>query len=176
MRRNKIGDGFLMKNYMRIISMSLIFLILLAGCSINNEVNRNIEDGKSNELEVYDEPINNIDSWIGDYTFSEFIEPDINMFYSIVIYKFNDEIYADISVNGFQRLDRVKASVKGDGDFIELSFLEYLPDNLMELYEKDDILLLLEKKESDIYTSWGEIQPISPENMKQGIYFVKTEE
>lgn len=176
MRKNKIESGFLKKNYMRIISMLLILLALLAGCSINNEVNRNTEGVQNNEYEVYDEPVSSIDSWIGDYIFSEFIEPDINMFYNIVIYKFNDEIYADVSVDGFQRLDRVKASVKGDGDLIELSFLKCLPDNLMEIYEEGDILLLLEKKESGIYTSWGDIQPILLENMKQGIYFVKIEE
>lgn len=120
--------------------------------------------------------MNSIESWIGDYTFSEFIEPNINMFYSIMIYKMNGVVYADVSVDGFQRLERVKANVKGDGNIIEIAFLEYLPDNLMELYEEDDLLLFLEKKDSEIYTSWGVIQPLSPENEELGIYFVEVEE
>lgn len=161
---------------MRAIFMSLVSLILLAGCSINNEVSKNIDDGQEKEIEVYDETKNSLESWIGDYTFSEFVEPNINMFYSIMIYKVNDKIYADISIDGFQRLERVKANVKGDGELIEISFLEYLPDNLMELYEDDDILLFLEKKDSDIYTSWEGIQPISPENKELGIYFVEAVE
>lgn len=161
---------------MRVIFISLVLLILLAGCSINNEVSKNIDDGQKKEIKVYDETNNSLENWIGDYTFSEFVEPNTNMFYSITIYKINDKIYADISVDGFQRLERVKANVKGDGELIEISFLEYLPDNLMELYEEGDILLCLEKKDSDIFTSWGEIQPILPENKELGIYFVEVKE
>lgn len=142
-----------------------LLLILLVGCSANNEVS-----------ESTDVTMNSIESWIGDYTFSEFIEPNINMFYSIMIYKMNGVVYADVSVDGFQRLERVKANVKGDGNIIEIAFLEYLPDNLMELYEEDDLLLFLEKKDSEIYTSWGVIQPLSPENEELGIYFVEVEE
>lgn len=161
---------------MRVIFISLVLLILQAGCSINNEVSKKMDDEQKKKIEVYDETKNSLENWIGDYTFSEFVEPNINMFYSIMIYKNNDNIYADISIDGFQRLERVKANVTGDGKLIEISFLEYLPDNLMELYKEGDILLRLEKKDSDIYTSWGAIQPISLENKDLGLYFVEVME
>lgn len=176
MKKNKVGGSILKRNCKRVICMSLVLLILLVGCSVNDEIRENIDIVQKKEMEEYDEIKDSIESWIGDYTFSEFVEPNINMFYSIMIYKMNDGIYADIFVDGLQRLERVKANVKGDGDLIEISFLEYLPDNLMELYEEDDILLALEKKDSVIYTSWGVIQPISPENNELGIYFVEVEE
>lgn len=164
------------RSYLKVLFISLVSLILLAGCSVNNEVSENIDDGQKEGIEVYDENGNSIESWIGDYAFSELVEPNINMFYSITIYETDGKFYADISIDGFQRLERVKANVKGDGELIEISFLEYLPDNLMELYEEDDILLILEKKDSDIFTAWGAIQPISPDNKQVGIYLVEVAE
>lgn len=161
---------------LKVLFISLITVMFLVGCSMNNEVSENTDEGRKEGTEVYDETKISLESWIGDYAFSEFVEPNINMFYSITIYETDGSFYADISIDGFQRLERVKANVKGDGELIEISFLEYLPDNLMELYEEDDTLLILEKKDSNIFTSWGAIQPVSPDNKEVGIYLVEVEE
>lgn len=154
------------------IAIVVVVFVFMVGCSIKDDNNNNIDYDINNES---DNMKQSIDNWIGEYTYSEFAEPDINMYYSIMIYKTKDGIYADISIDGFQRLERLKANVRGDGKLIEISFLEYLPDNLMELYNEADILISLERKDSEIYTSWGEIQPIIQSNIDTtDVYFEKS--
>lgn len=116
-----------------------------------------------------------LESWIGDYTFSEFALPDQNMFYEISIYKDNDNYYAKISIDGFQTIQRLQARVSGDENSIKLLFYKYLPDNLWEPYQEGDILLSFEKRDSNLYTFWGKIQSILESNIKSGEVYFKVE-
>ncbi|HEX9061042.1 MAG TPA: DUF5991 domain-containing protein [Clostridia bacterium] len=111
------------------------------------------------------------ESWIGAYKFSEFAPPDENMFYAISIYKDNESYYAKINIDGFQTIKRMLTKVSGDKDSIKLTFVKYLPDNAMEPYKVGDILLTLEKRNSEVYTTWGKIEPLLKENAKPGVYF-----
>ncbi|MDP4095090.1 MAG: DUF5991 domain-containing protein, partial [Bacillota bacterium] len=55
-----------------------------------------------------------LESWVGDYMFSEHADPDENMFYSITVYKQDTVYYAQISIDGFQTLKRLQAKAYGD--------------------------------------------------------------
>ncbi|WP_373000353.1 DUF5991 domain-containing protein [Lutispora sp.] len=113
-----------------------------------------------------------LESWVGNYIFSEYAPPDQNMFYTISIYKENNEYYAEINIDGFQTIARLMTKVSGNEKSIKLIFEKYLPDNQFELYNEGDILLSFEKSNSDIYTSWGKIQPMIQNNNKSGkVYF-----
>jgi hypothetical protein len=114
-----------------------------------------------------------LESWIGDYTFSEFAPPDQNMFYTISLYKENSDYYAKISIDGFQTIERLQAKVSGDENSIILLFYKYLPDNQFEPYTEGDTLLSFEKRNSDLYTSWGKIQPMLESNIKSGEEYFK---
>lgn len=114
-----------------------------------------------------------MDSWLGNYSFSENVPPDQNMFYGISIEKEADKYYAKLSIDGFQTMTRLKASISGNENAIEMVFESYLPDNVFEPYEKGDILLKLEEKDSKLYTIWGEITPIVESNLEPGTYFTK---
>ncbi len=131
--------------------------------------NTNVEDSGS-ETTIDAE---NLDSWIGNYSFSENVPPDQNIFYEISVVKENDKYKAKMSIDGFQTMIRLQADVSGDENSIKLIFDKYLPDNTFELYKKGDILLSFENKDSKVYTTWGEIQPIDDSNEKTGVYFSK---
>lgn len=112
-----------------------------------------------------------LETWVGEYSFSEYAPPDQNMFYSITIYYKDNNYFAKISIDGFQTLERLLAKVSGDVNFIKLKFQEYLPDNVFESYKKGDILISFEKRDSKLITNWGKIQPLLLENYKAGEYF-----
>lgn len=114
-----------------------------------------------------------LESWTGEYSFSEFCPPNQNMFFSITIYRENSHYLAKISVDGFQTLKRLSANVVGDENSIRLEFLEYLPENIYEIYNKGDILLEFKRENSKLITVWGKIGPLLIENDKPGVYFKK---
>ena len=136
-----------------------IFIMLLTACS-KTIPERDSMNG------------NGLRTWIGEYSFDEFIPPNINMVYNINIYEENNSYLANIDIDGFQTITRIKANVLGNQRSINIVFQEYLPDNRFESYSKGDVLLNFKKVNSKIYTDWGGIQPISPENQANNkIYF-----
>jgi len=120
----------------------------------------------------------NLDSWIGVYTFSESTDasegPFMVMNYEIKIYK-EEQYYADIMIDGQTTLARAKAELHGDEEWIILTFLEYLPENIAGIYaEKNDVLISFRRDNQKLYTYWGEIVPMMYDNEESGeIYFQK---
>ena len=113
-----------------------------------------------------------IQVWEGVLEFSESAPPDQSLSYTIKIYKENNEYYGDISIDGFQTMNRIRTKAVGDKNSVNLVFDTYLPDNVGERYEKGDILLSLERKGQKVYTSWGKLQPMFQENKQSGeVYF-----
>lgn len=116
--------------------------------------------------------IANLESWIGSFVFTEYAPPDQNMFYSLSISKEGTDYYATISIDGFQTLVRLRGKVVGDANWIQVRFDQYLPDNQFETYEIGDQLLRLDKKNAEIYTTWGKLQPMLEDNTKSDrVYF-----
>ena len=116
---------------------------------------------------------NHLDSWVGTYTFSEFISPNINMAYNIDVFKEGNSYLANINIDGFQTLKRLKTKVTGNGNSIKFIFEKYMPENMYESYKKGDVLLSFQKKDSEIYTNWGEVNPMLPENNDFNVHFEK---
>jgi hypothetical protein len=128
-----------------------------------------IEIQLSNDTSIAEKSdVSILETWVGNYSFSEFVPPDQNMIYGISIYKEQGNYYADISIDGFQTIERLRAKVEGDKNSIKLRFDKYLPDNRFEPYEVGDILLSFEKKGPDLNTLWGKIEPIDKSNKKSG--------
>lgn len=115
--------------------------------------------------------VSTLETWVGEYSFSEYAPPNQNMFYSITIYYEDNNYFAKISIDGFQTLERLLAKVSGDTNSIKLEFLEYLPDNIFEPYKQGEVLLSLEKRNFKLITHWGGIQPLVLKNEKEGEYF-----
>ena len=121
-----------------------------------------------------------LSSCIGKYSFEE-SSPDIGnvniiQVYEINIYEYNKEIIADINIDGFQTQKRIRSKVVEDNNKLNFTFFSYLSDNDYETYKDGDILLTFEKKDSNIYTIWGEMKPMIHDNNNYGIYFKKIEQ
>ena len=109
-----------------------------------------------------------LESWVGEYSFSESSPPDQNIEYFISINQDNNQYYAQINIDGFQTMQRLKARVLGDENYIQLIFEKYLPDNLFELYDKGDLLLRLKRENEEIYTFWEKMNPMLDSNRQSG--------
>lgn len=154
-----------------IVTVLFLFIAMSTGCSttVVNSSNKPADILKGNKAK---ETSPSLETWVGDYTFSESAPPDQNMFYEISIYKENDNYYAKINIDGFQTTERLLAKVSGDENSIKLTFYKYLPDNLFEPYSEGETLLRFEKRNSQLYTYWNKIVPMLESNTKSGeIYF-----
>ncbi len=121
-------------------------------------------------------------SWIGTYSFYEYLPPNLNMDYSIQLFEDNSTddhgLYAHIEIDGFQTLQRLRAKVLFDNNSIHLEFDDYFIDEdgnetIYESFEKGDILLSLTIQEDTLITVWGKIHPMIAENEVSGQYFIK---
>ena len=142
----------------------MVFLCFLTACTT-----KGVNGGNENDTSIDDS------FWADEYAFNEVLEGQshIGKSYVLNIYQKDEKYWADISIDGWQTLRRLKAHVEGDNDSIQLIFDSYLPDNDFELFSTGDVLLTLTKRESKIITKWGEIKPIVRENEKDGVYFNK---
>ena len=165
MRRSKNGENNMKKR--KVITcyfcVSIVCIFLFLGCS-----DKSLSQSQLNNV--------NLNEWVGDYEFYEFCPPNINMQYNINIYKENEAYFVKINIDGFQTNVRLQAKVSGDEKSIKLLHDKHLPDNQFKPYNKGDILLSFEKRNSKIYTNWGKLEPILPENKASGkVYFTKME-
>jgi len=104
-----------------------------------------------------------LSDWVGEYGFYEFFQPNINMVYTITVYKEDEAYFANIVIDGFQTMERVKAKVVGDQESVAFMFDSYLPDNLYKPYSAGDVLLSFERKDDAIYTEWEALWPVGQE-------------
>lgn len=116
-------------------------------------------------------------SWIGDYSYYEYVSNDENISYSLSIYY--DELYANedsngyfarIIINGPQINQDIRAAITVNDTLINLVFTPYdISEN--DPYREGDILLSLKKNNSNLITIWGELQPLLSSTAKEGTYF-----
>ena len=154
----------------RLLLIVLSMTILFSFTACNNATQTALNNS--------DVDLSNLDSWIGVYKFEETALSDMggsnqHMEYSVNIYKENDIFFADVSIDGFQTLYRIKAEIKGDESSIDVVLLEYLPDS-MTYIDIGTVLFSFERENSKLLTYWGEITPILKQNEESGkVYFYK---
>jgi hypothetical protein len=117
-----------------------------------------------------------ISSWIGTYEFFFFFSPHIMMGYGVTIYEECGVYYALIAIDGYQTMERVGATVRGNNGAIDLIFHSFYPDNIHERFKEEELILTFTKKDGEITTTWEGLQPITVENEMPGIYFELVQE
>jgi len=126
----------------------------------------------------------NLDSWVGEYIYTEIIPIDNDtpsspmipcIEYKISIFKKNNEIYAEIYNKGYQTNTHLSAIITGNNKRIDLLFELYLEDNLFNYYQRGDLLISLFLNNNEIYTTWKKMISEKAFFNKQltGIYFIK---
>ena len=116
-----------------------------------------------------------IKKWLGQYSFEESsknVVGDGSQTWNYVIdikEKDANTVVADIQVDGFQTMTRIKANIKATADSVEFIFDKYGKDNMFELYKKGDKLFsfVLDDKNM-IITNWDKMKPNVIENQKSG--------
>ena len=120
------------------------------------------------------------EEWMGEYTFSEAETSNQKTEYHISVYKNNDLLEAYMEIDGLEAMARKRVQVVGNTNYVELVFAEFVGDDSFpaSLYRYGDVMLTLYKKNSELYTAWGKLQPMligntAMENAAPGIYFHK---
>ncbi len=124
--------------------------------------------------------------WLGSYTFDEDGGKTaggtaIFVSHQIDIVESDDGLLATIQSNGYQTSKDLICTTKTEGARLLVYFDSYGENNLLEPYEKGDLLLTLErntaKGKTELLTFWGKFLPVVPKNKKTGkVYFTKIKE
>lgn len=158
----------------------------LTACTNNKQtrpVNKNIavDNVKANDelpkpsKETMKNNDQSLDSWVGDYIFTEYINSkDYTKFYEVSISKENNNNYnAKIKTDDKGVYSHIQAKIKGDTNHIDFVFDNYLPNetNTNKPYNLGDNLLSFIKTDTGISTHWGKIAPTNDINKVDGKYF-----
>lgn len=153
------------------IISSLVFLFY------NFNYNNNDDDIIGNEEENLkygsDYNKNEIDEILGEYEFYEYSEPYQNMIYTLNVYKENDLYYADLNIDGFQTMYRMKLFIKYINNNYIFELYENYDSNYNGIYSIGDNMFELYEKEGNYYTKWDNMKPMLSSNEVDGIYFKK---
>ena len=149
--------------------------------SVNKTSESNSEETDSLMQNTENEVKDNLDNWIGRYTFEEVYNEEgyapMFMDYDIDIYKKNNQYYADVVVNGHMTGINLKAKLYGNDEWISLVIEEYNPEHVTGLSEMENtVLLSLRRQGEDIYTYWGVMESLLLKNRVSGIYLEKVTE
>ena len=113
------------------------------------------------------------DEWIGEYAFYELTPPDDHSGYHISIYKVNDWLESNIQIDGFDAMAKRRTQIVGNPNYVEVVFAEYIWDEAGLFFDMGDLMLTLTKRDGELYTAWGKMQPILGGNATPGVYFHK---
>jgi hypothetical protein len=135
----------------------------LAGCSAAEEQTAAGENNTPPSLET----------WVGNYTFSERGATDQSRGYFISISEESGSYYAELLLYSTEGMEKLRASVTGDEDEVSLLFDSDLSDDPAVAYEPGDELVRFERNGEELYTYWGKIQPLLEENKSSGEAYFK---
>jgi hypothetical protein len=124
--------------------------------------------------------------WLGNYTFDEDGGKNaggtpIFISHALDVSEADGGLLVTIQSNGYQTSKDLICTAKTDGARLLIYFDSYGENNVLEPYEKGDLLLTLERKtvkgKTEILTFWGKFQPVVPKNEKTGkVYFQKSDD
>lgn len=157
------------------INKIILFLFIVVAIAIITLFYKSLKYSNSQDLDV----------WLGKYiyyenkSYGEMIDWDE---YEIIIYKVDDNYYAELTGEQWKSHTRSLAYVKGDDKLINIYFLQTLPGDMLYgqsmRYNKNDLLMTFTYNNSELQSIWGALQKeysSSIDEKMEGIYFVKFE-
>lgn len=102
----------------------------------------------------------NLDSWLGEYSYSETFphnSGELSYFvnYTVEIYKQEGKYYAQITGDGWQTCVRCLARVTGNRNKVELTYMGRLSDDITSIiFDRGETLWRFEREDNDINTVW----------------------
>lgn len=93
--------------------------------------------------------------WVGTYEYGEFAPSDFGSdqtwVYNLKIYKEENQLKAQLDIDGFQALIRIQAIAKENNGNLDIIFDGYLPESMYTPHKKGDVLFTLEKISKENY-------------------------
>jgi hypothetical protein len=100
-------------------------------------------------------PKASIMDWIGSYEYIEsapgVYSPDQTWVYKLDIYEEENQLKAQLDIDGFQAMIRIQAIAEERNGRLDIVFDSYRSENIYELYERGDLLFSIEKISRDKY-------------------------
>lgn len=85
-----------------------------------------------------------------------------------------DQTIADIDMDGFQTMSRIRCAVKQTKDGIRIVFVRVRePGMLDDAYKAGDVLFELSAKDGKVLTTWVKMTPALDKNKETGLRFKK---
>jgi hypothetical protein len=104
-----------------------------------------------------------VPTWDGTYTFDE-ASGQVTGAYVLTVKGRS----ADLDVDGFQTLVRLRADVEAHGDEAEFRFSDYRPDNVGTAYKPGQLLFTLTRRGKELKTRWHMLQPLLRPSRQEG--------
>jgi hypothetical protein len=173
MQGNVNFGGVIMRKLILTVAL-LVLLVLLNGCvdKVTSSLHSSAPVATTDAL---NQTKDNLDQWLGEYSYYEFYPPNQSMIYDLSIHETDGIYFADFSIDGFQTMSRFQATVTGDDNTVDFIFDNYLAENLFTPYEKGDKLLTFKKNNGEILTYWEKVQPMLPEHESGKVYFLNAD-
>ena len=168
------GKGFSIAGII-ISSVSIVIsIIIMIFAPYYLKYDRGIIDNKEENTKYGSEYYaSEIDKIIGDYEFNEYTEPNQNRIYILNVYKENNLYYANLNIDGFQTMYRMKLIIKYVSNHYVFELNEDLGSSYNNVYNIGDNLFELYEKDDSYYTKWISMKPMLSSNNEDGIYFKK---
>lgn len=155
----------------------LIIIVIVSSftaCTNNKQTNSVDKNITENSAKANNDQ--SLESWVGDYIFTEYSDlTGSTKFYEVFISKEDNNYSAKIKTDddGTEVYIYMQAKVNGDTNHIDFIFCNYLQDetNTNKLYNLGDNLLSFTKTDTGISTHWGKIVPTNDINKVDGTYF-----
>ena len=117
--------------------------------------------------------------WVGRWKFDECWPSKTGEVHNCVVYVLNikpigNKLIVDIDIDGYQILRRIRGVVRVTEKGIAIVFLGVRKGDSGKIYEKEEVLVELNRHDGSVLTTWRTLQPMLDEYRSVGVYFQKT--
>ena len=120
-----------------------------------------------------------MERWLGHWDFTECWPAVNNSVHDCIVYQLNisqtgDQTIADLDLDGFQTMSRLRGAVERTTNGIRITFAGIREPGLFDdTYKAGDVLFDLSASGDKVLTIWRRMTPALPASKRTGVHFVK---
>lgn len=117
--------------------------------------------------------------WLGNWEFTECWQGVNKIEHPCIIYELHisqagDQTIADLDLDGFQTMSRIRGAVERTTNGVRITFAGIRePGSFDNTYNAGDVLFELSRKNGRVLTTWKNMTPELDKNKRTGVHFVK---
>ena len=109
-------------------------------------------------------------NWEGNYSFSEFSQPNQTWEYSLSISSADGKLHVGLNIDGFQTMSRIIATANNNGSNLDVIFDSYSSENIGGNLKKGYVLFTLTPASDGLSVQWNKMQPNLKDNINSAIF------